>query len=207
MGGRRCPSSYQIEGQIAIVTGGASGIGLEVVRAMVERGGQVIVACKDMEKAEKSIRIARREIRCKGGIEAPKIEIRYLDLRSLDCVRRFVRDFIRTYDRLDVLINNAGVIFHPHEKTADGFEVHLQVNYLAPFLLTHLLLPHLERSKDGGRVINVSAHAHISAKMAMDDCLNRSSWSPALHPRDAFAHSKLAVILGTRHLAKELKGG
>lgn len=105
---------------------------------------------------------------------------------------------------IDVLINNAGITFHPHEKTTDNFELHLQVNYMGHFLLSQLLLPLLEKSTSG-RIINVSAHAYSGGKMTIDDPLNIGKWAPAFHARDAFSHSKLAIVLSSRHLAKVLK--
>lgn len=106
-----------------------------------------------------------------------------------------------------MLINNAGVTFHPFAKTSDGYETHLQVNYLGHFMLTHLLLPMLRKSPSGkpGRIINVTAHAYSAGRMCIDDPLNISNLTPKYHPRDAFAHSKLAVVLWTRKLGKILK--
>lgn len=91
-------------------------------------------------------------------------------------------------------------------KTSDGFETHLQTNYLGHFLLTHLLLPMLQKaSSQPGRVINVTAHAYSAGRMCIDDPLSISNLKPKYHPRDAFAHSKLAIVLWTRKLAKLLK--
>lgn len=104
---------------------------------------------------------------------------------------------------MDVLINNAGLTFHPFVKTPDGFETHLQVNYLGHFLLTHLLTPMLKKSKHG-RIINVTAHAYSAGRMCIDDPLGIASLAPQFHPRDAFSHSKLAIVLWTRKLAKLL---
>lgn len=104
---------------------------------------------------------------------------------------------------MDILINNAGLTFHPFAKTTDGFETHLQVNYLSHFLLTHLLIPMLKKSKQG-RVINVAAHAYASGKISIDDPLCVSNLAPAFHPRDAFSHSKLSIVMWTRKLAKVL---
>lgn len=108
------------------------------------------------------------------------------------------------YKKVDILINNAGVTFVPYKKTADGFETHLQVNYLSHFLLTYLLLPLLKKSKQG-RVINVSAHAYSGGKMNIDDPLGVGNMVPVYHARDAFSHSKLAIILWTTNMAKILK--
>lgn len=98
----------------------------------------------------------------------------------------------------------AGVTFHPFVKTSDDFETHLQVNYLGHFLLTHLLTPMLLKSKQG-RVINMAAHAYSAGLMCIDDPLGNSNLAPQYHPRDAFAHSKLAIVIWTRKLAKLLK--
>lgn len=134
------------------------------------------------------------------------IEVRYLDLKSFDCVKRFAKSIVKDFERVDVLINNAGVIFNPFEKTVDSFECHLQVNYLSHFLLSSLLLPLLKNAVNG-RIINVSAHAYTSGKIDIDDPLNTGQWAPAYHHRDAFAHSKLCVILASIHLSEVLKGG
>lgn len=104
---------------------------------------------------------------------------------------------------MDILINNAGVTFHPFAKTADDFETHLQVNYLGHFLLTHLLEPMLKKSKQG-RIINVSAHAHIAGEMSIDDPLGITNLAPQFHPRDAYSHSKLAINLWSKKMAKLL---
>lgn len=89
-------------------------------------------------------------------------------------------------------------------KTGDGFETHLQVNFLGHFLLTHLLTPMLMKSKQG-RIINVTAHAYSGGQMTIDDPLGITNLAPQYHPRDAYANSKLAIVLWTRKLAKLLK--
>lgn len=100
-------------------------------------------------------------------------------------------------------MNNAGVTFHPDVRTSDGFETHLQVNYLGHFLLTHLLMPMIKKSKQG-RIINVTAHAYSAGRMCIDDPLGITNLAPEFHPRDAYSHSKLAIVLWTRKLAKLL---
>lgn len=152
-----------------------------------------------MEKAKDGVEIVKKQQ------PSATIEIRHLDLRSFDCVKRFAKSVTKDFDKVDVLINNAGIIFNKYDKTVDGFESHLQVNYLSQFLLTSLLLPLLKNAVNG-RIINVSAHAYASGKIDIDDPLNTGQWAPAYHHRDAFAHSKLCVLLASRHLAGELKG-
>ena len=124
------------------------------------------------------------------------------DWSWIDCVIPILES---EYDHVDTLINNAGLTFNPYTKTRDGFETHLQVNYLGHFLLTSLLIGHLKEAEQG-RIINVSAHAYAAGKMTIDDPLNIGTWAPAFHARDAFSHSKLAILMASRKLAKELKG-
>lgn len=183
---------------LALISSG-SGIGLEIAKALCSRGAHVIVAAKDMTKAQESMEMVKKQQ------PSACIEIRYLDLKSFDCVKRFARSIVKDFEKVDVLINNAGIIFNKFEKTVDGFESHLQVNYLSHFLLSSLLLPLLKNAING-RIINVSAHAYASGKIDIDDPLNTGQWAPAYHQRDAFAHSKLCVILASMHLASVLKG-
>ncbi|GAB0095153.1 retinol dehydrogenase 13 [Sergentomyia squamirostris] len=194
MGGQRCPSENKIDGLVVVMTGGTGGIGWEVCKEVCSRSGHIILACRNMEKAEKMIRTLKK-LQPNAVIEPI-----YMDLKSFDCVRRFVKTIESKFSQIDILINNAGLMFHPFEKTVDGYEMHLQCNYLGHFLLTILLLPLLHKSRQG-RIINVSAHAHTTAKMDYEDPLNIGPWATPYHPRDAFAHAKLACILVTRHLA------
>lgn len=215
MSGQRCPNDNQIKEQIVVVTGGNSGIGLEIAKALGARGGRIILACRNMTAGERAAAIIKRELGCHTPIvpgdnvnpaERYFVEARHLDLSSLQSVHRFAGQLMSEFERIDVLINNAGIVFgDPRLPTEDGFEQHSQVNYLAPFLLTQLLLPHLKKAEQG-RIIFVAAHAHQAAKIDFDDPLNVGTWAVKFHPRDAFAHSKLAVILATRWLARELKG-
>jgi len=215
MSGQRCPNDNQIKEQIVVVTGGNSGIGFEIAKALGARGGRIILACRNMTAGERAAAIIKRELGCHTPISSDDninpadryfVEARELDLSSFRSVHQFASRLMAEFEHIDVLVNNAGVVFgDTRMPTADGFEQHCQVNYLAPFLLTQLLLPHLKRSEQG-RIVFVSAHAHHSAKIDFDDPLNVGTWAVKFHARDAFAHSKLAVILATRWLAKELKG-
>ncbi|XP_034486464.1 retinol dehydrogenase 13 [Drosophila innubila] len=214
MSGQRCPNDNQIKEQIVVVTGGNSGIGFEIAKALGARGGRIILACRNMKAGERAAAIIKRELGChtptsSGDNINPAdryfVEARQLDLCSLRSVQQFASRLMAEFDHIDVLVNNAGVVFgDTRVNTADGFEQHCQVNYLAPFLLTQLLLPHFKRSEQG-RIVFVSAHAHQAAKIDFDDPLNVGTWAVKFHARDAFAHSKLAVILATRWLARELK--
>ncbi|XP_055610299.1 retinol dehydrogenase 12 [Uranotaenia lowii] len=198
MGGQTCPNSNVIRDLVVVVTGADGGIGKELCKELVRRSAHVIMACRDVEKGEQVRQSIIREL------PGASLELLPLDLRSFDCVRRFVREVESRHRQVDVLINNAGIIFHPEERTVDGFESHLQCNYLGHFLLTQLLLPSLERSTQG-RVINVSAPGYTAGKMTIEDPLNIGSWAPGFHARDAFSHSKLAVVMASRVLANKLR--
>ncbi|ALC46103.1 CG31235 [Drosophila busckii] len=217
MSGQRCPNDNQIKEQIVVVTGGNSGMGFEIAKALAARGGRIILACRNLTAGERAAAIIKRELGCRTPLDPNDsssanpaeryfVEVRQLDLCSLSSVQQFAAQLMSEFERIDVLVNNAGMVFgNTQVPTGDGFEQHLQVNYLAPLLLTQLLLPHLERSEQG-RIIFTSAHAHQAAKMDFDDPLNVGSWAVKFHARDAFAHSKLALVLATRWLAKELTG-
>ncbi|XP_039433889.1 retinol dehydrogenase 13 [Culex pipiens pallens] len=199
MGGQACPNSNSIRDLVVVVTGAAGGIGKELCKELAgRRSAHVIMACRNLDKADQARQSIVREL---PGAE---LELLALDLRSFDSVRRFVREVQSRHAKVDVLINNAGIIFHPQERTVDGFEAHLQCNYLGHFLLTQLLLPLLGRSEQG-RVINVAAHGYTAGKMTIEDPLNIGSWAPGFHARDAFAHSKLAVVMASRQLAARLR--
>ncbi|XP_067617150.1 retinol dehydrogenase 13 isoform X2 [Eurosta solidaginis] len=212
MSGQRCPNNNQIRDQIVVITGANSGIGFEIAKALAARGGRIVLACRNMVAAERAAKVIKRELVCqriypKDAEAEFFVEARYLDLCSFASVHHFAHRITGEFERIDVLINNAGIIFgRAGARTIDGFDEHLQVNYLSHFLLTQLLLPHLRRSPSGGRVINVTAHAHMAAKIDFDDPLNVGTWSVNFHAREAFAHSKLTVLLATRWLARILKG-
>lgn len=201
-------------GVIWRLTHNFAGIGSEIVKELSHRGGHIIMCCRNVENGEK---VKQQVMKC---VPKARIDVRQLDLCSFENVRGFVKSIGEKnleklskfneiillesdYSKVDILINNAGVTFHPFKKTCDGFETHLQVNYLSHFLMTHLLMPLLKKSKQG-RVINVSAHAYATGKMNIDDPLCISNLAPAFHPRDAFSHSKLSTIMWTRKLASVL---
>ena len=125
-----------------------------------------------------------------------------MDLASLDSVRNFAKRINEKEDRIDLLINNAGIMACPKWKTKDGFEMQFGVNHLGHFLLTNLLLDKIKNTKSS-RIVNVSSRAYMRGKMHWDD-LNLDK-EKSYEPRVAYNQSKLANVLFTRELAKRLK--
>ncbi|KFB38935.1 short-chain dehydrogenase [Anopheles sinensis] len=203
MGGQPCPNGNTIPDRVIVVTGACGGIGREVCRELARRKAhQLVLGCRSTEQGAALKELLRRE-----AAEC-RVEVLPLDLRSFDSVRRFVRQVQASHRAVDALVNCAGVIFHPPERTPDGFEPHLQCNFLSHFLLTQLLRPNLARSPNGvGRVVNVSAHGYTAGKIAnREDPLNLHLATP-ISGRDAFAHSKLAIVLASRILARKFAAG
>uniref|UniRef100_A0A3Q3A9K7 Si:dkey-23o4.6 n=1 Tax=Kryptolebias marmoratus TaxID=37003 RepID=A0A3Q3A9K7_KRYMA len=191
-----CRSLVRLDGKTVLVTGANTGIGKETCRDLAGRGARVVMACRDLPRAER----AAEEIRRSTG--NGNVVIRHLDLASIYSVTQFAKDFLGSEDRLDILINNAGVMMCPRWITEDGFETQMAVNHLGHFLLTNLLLPMLKSSAPS-RVINVSSIAHQGGHIDFDDLFfSRKTYSPL----ESYRQSKLANVLFTRELARRLRG-
>lgn len=190
-----------LSGRRYIVTGANSGIGLVTTTQLAKQGAEVIMGCRRVEEGQ-----ARAgEIRAENP--AAKLDVRALDLGSLASIRAFADTVNADVDRLDGLINNAGVMNTDEGKTADGFETQIGVNHLGHFLLTSLLLDLLKASAPA-RIVNVSSCFHDKAMgrdgdVVLDDLFfeNRKydGW-------ESYAQSKLANLLHARGLAKRLDG-
>ncbi|CAH1262398.1 RDH11 [Branchiostoma lanceolatum] len=194
--GGACESQARMDGKTVIITGANTGIGKVTARDMAERGARVILACRSLEKAEE----AAKEIRSQTGNK--NVVVQKLDLASLTSVRQFAKAINGAEPRLDVLINNAGVMHTPRWETEDGFEMQFGVNHLGHFLLTNLLLDKLKKSAPG-RVVTVASLVHAFAKgIDFDDINSQNNY----RPETAYDHSKLANVLFSRELSKRLKG-
>ncbi|XP_038137108.1 retinol dehydrogenase 13 isoform X2 [Cyprinodon tularosa] len=191
-----CRCSVRLDGKTVLVTGANTGIGKETCRDLAGRGARVVMACRDLTRAER----AAEEVRHSTG--NGNVVIRHLDLASVYSVSQFAKDFLDSEERLDILINNAGVMMCPRWITEDGFETQLAVNHLGHFLLTNLLLP-LLKSSVPSRVINVSSIAHQGGRIDFDDLFFSRRPYSAL---ESYRQSKLANVLFTRELARRLKG-
>jgi NAD(P)-dependent dehydrogenase (short-subunit alcohol dehydrogenase family) len=182
------------KGKTAIVTGANTGIGFETALALAEKNAHVIMACRNLQKAQ----VAKANILTK--FPKASIEMIQLDLNSLQSVRDFVVEFSKNHQKLDLLINNAGLMIPPLMRTKDGFESQLGVNYLGHFLLTGLLLPVLEKTT-GSRVISLSSIAHRNAQINFKDLNSEKSYSRF----KAYGQSKLACLMFAYELDRRLK--
>ncbi|XP_027474238.1 retinol dehydrogenase 13 isoform X2 [Callorhinus ursinus] len=191
-----CPSKASIPGKTVIVTGANTGIGKQTALELARRGGNIILACRDMEKCE----AAAKDIR--GETLNHHVNARHLDLASLKSIREFAAKIIEEEEQVHILINNAAVMRCPRWTTEDGFEMQFGVNHLGHFLLTNLLLDKLKASAPS-RIINLSSLAHIAGHIDFDDL----NWEKRKYDtKAAYCQSKLAVILFTRELSRRLQG-
>ncbi|MAT98591.1 MAG: short-chain dehydrogenase [Anaerolineaceae bacterium] len=182
-----------LTGKVIIVTGANSGIGFEAAKEFARKGAQTILACRSLEKAEAALDEIIAEIP-----NAPA-EIMQLDLASLDSVRAFAAVFKAKYDRLDVLVNNAGIMMVPYGTTKDGFERQFGTNHLGHFALTGLLLD-LILHTPGARVVNVSSNGHRMGVMDFDDLMYKDG--EGYSATGAYGRSKLANLLFTYELQR-----
>ncbi|XP_036842775.1 retinol dehydrogenase 12-like [Oncorhynchus mykiss] len=187
-------SSERLDGKTVIITGANAGIGKETAMDLAKRGGRIILACRDLGRAE----AAQREIIEKSG--NPNIVTRKMDLSDTKSIREFAELINREEKQVNILINNAGIMMCPYSKTADGFEMQFGVNHLGHFLLTFLLIDLIKRSRPA-RIINLSSMAHKWGWIQLEDINSERSY----HSRRAYGQSKLANILSIRSLAKRLK--
>ncbi|KAK2853610.1 hypothetical protein Q5P01_006271 [Channa striata] len=194
MAGRVCRSKVGLEGKTVLITGANTGIGKETALDMAKRGARVILACRDMTKA----RIAADYIRQKSG--NGNVVVKKLDLASLQSVRDLAKDVQENEERLDILINNAGIMQCPKWKTKDGFEMQFGVNHLGHFLLTNCLLDLLKKSAPS-RIVIVSSLAHETGRIHFDDINLDGNYKPEI----SYCQSKLANVLFCRELAARLQ--
>jgi len=186
---------WALRGKTCLVTGATSGIGKETALALARQGATVVLTCRTLERG----RAAQREIRVAS--ENPSVEVLVGDHTSLKAVRAMADDFLARHDRLHVLVNNAGGVFGPRRLTEDAFEYNLQINHLAHFLLTNLLLDRLQESAPS-RIITVSSGAHRWGRLEFEDLQMERGFTAM----GAYGRSKLANILFTRELARRLAG-
>lgn len=181
-------------GRTIVVTGANSGIGLEAAKALARAGARLVLACRNPVKAE----AAAEQVRDAAPGSDP--ELRELDLASLSSVRDFAKGLADAHPRIDVLINNAGVMAIPRRTTSDGYEMQIGTNHLGHFALTGLLLDQLLATR-GARVVTVSSTAHRAGRMNFEDLQGERRYSRW----GAYGQSKLANLLFTYELMRRAK--
>jgi len=183
-----------LSGKTILVTGANSGIGLEAVKLFAGKGAEVIMACRNVEKAE----VAAAEVR--AVVPEARLEIMALDLADLASVKAFADAVKQRFSTLDVLLNNAGLMAPPLQRTKDGFEIQFGTNHLGHFALTGRLLELLEAA-DAPRIVQISSLAHRGGKLMWGNLNAEKSYS-----RWAFyCQSKLANLIFARDLNRRLE--
>lgn len=190
-----CRSAARLDGKTVIITGANTGIGKETAIDLARRGARVIIACRNADRAE----VALQEIIRRSG--STNVAYYNLNLASLESVRIFAQCFLKEEARLDILINNAGIMQCPYWKTTEGHEMQFGVNHLGHFLLTSLLLERLKEAPVA-RIVVVSSLGYKRGEINFDDIDSEKDYDP----RTAYSQSKLANNLFTVALAKRLKG-
>ncbi|HEX7443625.1 MAG TPA: SDR family oxidoreductase [Acidimicrobiales bacterium] len=191
------PTSADLHGSVIVITGGNSGIGKEAAVGLAALGATVLITSRNPEKG----RAALDEVRGRSGSDA--VEVMALDLADFASIRAFSEAFHERFDRLDVLVNNAGGILSERQVTAQGFEMTFGVNHLGHFLLTDLLVDRLESSAPS-RVVNVASLAHRLAVTGLNFSDLQSE--RRYQSMDVYGRSKLANVLFTTELARRLAG-
>lgn len=181
-------------GRTIVITGGNSGLGFESAKVLAGKGAQVVLACRSLEKAGEAVaEITRKH-------PAAKIEARQLDLASLASVRAFAEGLRAAHPRIDVLLNNAGVMALPRRETAEGFEMQLGTNHFGPFALTGLVIDRV-LAAPAGRIVTVSSQFHRRGKIDFDDLNAKRRYAKW----GAYAQSKLANLLFAFELQRRLE--
>jgi len=186
--------SYVARGGVAVVTGGNSGIGAESAKALLDAGCFVVLACRDEAAGEQAL--------SEMGAAAGRARVQKLDLADLDSVSAACSEIAAKEGRISLLLNNAGVMATPQEKTKQGFELQIGTNHLGHFALTRLLLPLLE---DDGRVVTVASTAHTMGSVDTADLNFATGGDRKYSPWGAYGQSKAANILFAKGLADQLK--
>lgn len=190
----------EMKGKVCVVTGSNSGMGKETALALANMGATVVMVVRSQERGEKALTEVINKTRAQSTV------LMICDMSSAGSIRKFAKEFAEKYEKLDVLINNAGAFFFKRQTTVDGFELTLAVDYLGPFLLTHELLPSLKNSAPS-RIINISSGLHKSGRIDLDDLQSEKKYSGRFFARgNAYANAKLMLIMYTYELARRLQG-
>ncbi len=178
----------------AIVTGANAGLGFETTLELAKKEIKVIMACRNLNKGES----AKDEIL--KQVPKAQLEVMEIDLSELDSVREFAKSFLAKHSSLNLLVNNAGVMMPPYQKTKDGFELQMAANYFGHFLLTGLLIDIITKTKNS-RIISLSSIAHRNASINFKDMQSEQKYSKF----GAYGQSKLACLIFSKELQRRLE--
>jgi NAD(P)-dependent dehydrogenase (short-subunit alcohol dehydrogenase family) len=186
--------------RVTVVTGSTDGIGKQTALELLRAGQHVVIHGRNKPKLEAALAWLREQVPAAAG--EGRIDGVSFDLGSLASVRRGASELLERVPEIDTLINNAGIFSQERGVTDDGVELTLAVNYVGPFLLTHLLMPHLEKAASSAsrpaRVVNVSSIAHIRGRIHLDDLTLEKAFTPYA----AYAQSKLAQVMHALSVAE-----
>ena len=187
-------------GRVAVITGANTGIGFDTARVLLQRGARVVLACRDLDRA----RVAAERMTAAAdtpGTEpaTARVEVARLDLASLDSIRQAADELLSRHARINLLINNAGVMNTPYGTTRDGFELQFGTNHLGHFALTGLLLERLCQSR-GSRIVTVNSLNHRQGTINFDDLQSTRKY----RRETAYSQSKLANLMFTFELQRRL---
>jgi NAD(P)-dependent dehydrogenase (short-subunit alcohol dehydrogenase family) len=188
-------NSDEMAERTCLVTGATDGIGLVTARSLAEMGATVVIVGRNPEKGAAVVESL------KVGIGNHRIEFMLADLSLMEHIHELARRFKDNHERLDVLVNNVGIVSYKREETSEGLEKTLAVNHLGPFLLTNLLIDRLVSSAPS-RIVNVSSGMHKAAKLDLDDIQNKRKYSGM----KVYGQTKLMNVLFTYELAQRLDG-
>jgi NAD(P)-dependent dehydrogenase (short-subunit alcohol dehydrogenase family) len=183
-----------VRGKVVVITGASSGIGLETAKRLARQGAEIVMVVRDEARSAR----ARTQIAAVTTGKPPVLLL--ADLSSQDQIRHVADEIRRRYDRIDILINNAGNAFNTRQESADGIELTWAINHLAPFLLTDLLLP-LLAAAPAGRIVNLTTEVY-SHKLDLDNLQGEHKYSFM----GAYRASKLGTVLFTTELSRRIKG-
>jgi len=196
MSGPKSPSLIDMKSKRVIITGANSGLGKESAIALAKLGAEIVLAVRDINKGQS----VKNQIL--NQTPSAVIEVAALDLMDLDSIRRFATN--QSTKPIDVLLNNAGIMAVPFEKTKDGFESQMGTNHLGHFLLTELLLDAISKGTNP-RIVNVSSSAHRLGKLKTGDSSEINMSKENYSPWTVYGNSKLANLLFTNELVRRLK--
>ena len=184
-----------LDGKVIVITGANSGLGFENSKQFAKKGATVVMACRNLKKGE----IAKNKIL--KDVPDAKLKLMELNLGDLESIKQFAEEFKKEFEKLDVLLNNAGIMMVPFQKTKDGFESQLGTNFLGHFALTALLFDVL-RNTAGSRIVNVSSLAHKTGKkIEKKHFLSEEGYNKS----EAYSRSKLANLLFSYELGKRVE--